>query len=85
MVPLCDEAQVEACFGLSNIELILMQDRCTDLEIVLVWCKIGAWFASNVSLARKSFWTHPMELLGDMGLVESHFCPFRHSVSIGAI
>ena len=29
MVPTGDEAQVEACFGLSNIVLILTQDRCT--------------------------------------------------------
>ena len=28
MVPLGDEAQVEAHFGLSDIVLILMQDRC---------------------------------------------------------
>ena len=28
MVPLGDEAQVEALFGLSDIELILMPDRC---------------------------------------------------------
>ena len=28
MVPLGDEAQVEARFGLSNIVLILMQDSC---------------------------------------------------------
>ena len=29
MVPLGDEAQVEARFGLLDIELILTQDRCT--------------------------------------------------------
>ena len=29
MVPLGDEAQVEARFGLSNMVLILTQDRCT--------------------------------------------------------
>ena len=29
MVPLGDEAQVEAYFGLSDIVLILTQDRCT--------------------------------------------------------
>ena len=29
MVPLGDEAQVEAHFGLSDIELILTQDSCT--------------------------------------------------------
>ena len=28
MVPLGDEAQVEVCFGLSDIVLILTQDRC---------------------------------------------------------
>jgi hypothetical protein len=27
---------------------------------------------------------HPMELLGDVGLVESHFCPFGDSVSASA-
>ena len=37
MVPLGDEAEVEACFGLSDIELILTQDRCT----VCVECTIG--------------------------------------------
>ena len=42
MVPLGDEAQVEAHFGLSDIELILTQDRCTvcvertiGMEIIL--------------------------------------------------
>ena len=42
MVPLGDEAQVEARFGLSDIVLISTQDRCTvwvertiGLEIVL--------------------------------------------------
>ena len=29
MLPLGDEAQVEARFGLLDIELILTQDRCT--------------------------------------------------------
>ena len=29
MVPLGDEAQVEARFGLSDVELILTLDRCT--------------------------------------------------------
>ena len=42
MVPLDDEAQVEARFGLSDIEVNLTQDRCTvcvertiGLEIIL--------------------------------------------------
>jgi hypothetical protein len=33
---------------------------------------------------RKSFWTHMMELLGDMGHVESHFSPFGDIVSVSA-
>ena len=70
MVPLGDEAQVEACFGLSDILLILTQDRCT--------------VCVDVPLAQKSFWTHLMELLGDVGHVESHFFPFGDSVNVGA-
>ena len=34
----------------------------------------------NVSYAWKSFWTHPIELLGDVGQVESDFVPFGDSV-----
>jgi hypothetical protein len=45
---------------------------------------MDAWFASNVTEAQKSFWTHSMELLGDVGHVESHFGPFGDSVSVSA-
>ena len=38
MVPIGDEAQVEACFGVSDRELMLTQDRCT----VCVECTIGS-------------------------------------------
>jgi hypothetical protein len=34
---------------------------------------MGAWIVPNVLLAQKSFWAHPMELLGDVGHVKSHF------------
>jgi hypothetical protein len=37
---------------------------------VVVLTKIGARFAPNVPQAQKSLWTHPTELLGDVGLVE---------------
>jgi hypothetical protein len=39
---------------------------------------------SNVLEARKSFCTHQMELLGDVGLVESRFGPFGDCASVGA-
>ena len=42
-----------------EIALILMEDRCTV-------CVEHTW-------AGKSFWTHPKELLGDVGHVENHF------------
>jgi hypothetical protein len=35
------------------------------LETVLVSDKIGARFAPNVPSAQKSFWTHPLALVGD--------------------
>ena len=53
-----------------EIVLILTQDSCT----VCVECAIGS----------EIIWTHQMELLGDMGHVESHFFPFGESVSVGA-
>ena len=62
---------MEAQFGLLDIELILTQDRCT----VCVERTIGS---------EKSFWMHPIELLGDVGHVESHFFLFGDSVSVGA-
>ena len=69
MVPLGDEAQVEPHFGLLDIVLILMQDRCT----VCIECTIGS----------EIVWTHPMELLGNVGHVESRFFPFGDSFGFG--
>jgi hypothetical protein len=45
---------------------------------------MDARFASNIPQAQKSFWTHPMVLLGDVGHVESRFGPFGDSVNVGA-
>jgi hypothetical protein len=53
-----------------EIELLLMQDRCT--------------VCAERTIGSGSFWTHPMELLGDVGQVESHFGPFGDSVSVSA-
>jgi hypothetical protein len=63
-------AQVELVLVLSEIMLILTQDRCT----VCVECTIGSEIILDA----------PMELLGDVGLVESHFFLFRDSVTVGA-
>ena len=70
MVPLGDEAQVQPHFGLLDIVLILTQDRCTVLR--RTYHKLG------------NSWDAPMELLGDVGHVESHFFPFGANVSVGA-
>ena len=70
MVPIGEEAQLEDRFGLSAIVLILTQ--------------IGARLAWNVPLAQKLFWTHLMELLGDVGHVDSCFFLFGDRVSVGA-
>ena len=54
-----------------EIVLVSVQDRCT----VCVEFTIGL---------EKSFWMHPMDLLGDIGHVESCFSPFGDSVSVDA-
>jgi hypothetical protein len=54
------------------------------LEIVLTLRKICARFAQNVLEAQKSFWMHPMELLGVGGNVESHLSPFGDCFNVGA-
>jgi hypothetical protein len=53
-----------------EIVLILMQDRCMVCH--------------ERTQALKSFWMHPMELLGAVGLVKSCFGSFGNSVSVGA-
>ena len=41
-------------------------------------------FCDEHTKGQKSFWTHLMELLGDVGHVESRFGPFGDGVSLGA-
>jgi hypothetical protein len=50
--------------------LVSMQDRCT--------------IYTNVPQARKSFWMHTMELLGDVVNVESYFIPFGDTNNLDA-
>jgi hypothetical protein len=71
MVLLGNEAQLDARFGPFG--------DSADLDARLVH-----GFALNITQAQKTFWTHPMEYLGDLGHVESHFGPFGESLSIGA-
>jgi hypothetical protein len=54
------------------------------LEIVLILIQNRCMVALNVPQALKSFWTHPMELLGDVGHVESRFGLFGDSASVSA-
>jgi hypothetical protein len=50
--------------------LVSVQERCT--------------VAANIPQAQKLFWTHTMELLDDVGHVESHFGLFRDSANLDA-
>jgi hypothetical protein len=54
------------------------------LEIVLILTQDRAWFAPNVPQAQKSFWTHPMVVLGDVAKVEARFSPFEDSANLDA-
>ena len=51
-----------------------------DLEIVLILTQDRCMVYAEPTNAWKSFWTHPIELLGNVGHVESHFGPFGDSV-----
>ena len=44
----------------------------------------GCMVCARCTIGFKSFWTHPMELLGDVGHGATHFFPYGESVSVGA-
>jgi hypothetical protein len=69
MVLLGDEAQVAACLGSFGDSANLDARYVHGLRRMYH----KDW---------KLFWLHSMELLGDMGHVQSHFGPFRDSVSV---
>jgi hypothetical protein len=54
------------------------------LEIVLILTQVWCMFALNIPQAQKLFWTHPIELIGDVGHLESHFGWLGDCISIGA-
>ena len=70
MVLLVDGAQGKLNLVHLEILLILTQDRCT--------------VCAERTIGRKLFWTHSMELLGDVGHVESCFGLVGDGVSVGA-
>ena len=71
MVPLGDEAQVEARFGPFGDSANL--DARKEHGLRRTYHRPG-----------KSFWTHMMELSGDVSHLESRFFLFGDSVSVGA-
>ena len=70
MIPLGDELKWKLVLVRLEIVLMLSEDRCT----VCVECAIGS----------EIIWTHPMELLGDVHHVESHFFLFGDRVCVSA-
>jgi hypothetical protein len=51
------------------------------LKIVLISAQDRCRFAPDVPRAWKSFWSHPMELLGDVGQMEARFSLFGDNVN----
>jgi hypothetical protein len=70
MVLLGDVGQLEVFVVYLVIVLIVTQGRCT--------------VCAKHTLARKSFWTHLIVLLGDVNQVEAHFDSFGDSFNSGA-
>jgi hypothetical protein len=54
------------------------------LEAVFVSVQDSCTVCPNVPMAQKSFWTHPIVLLGDEAQVEAHFGPFGGSANLDA-
>ena len=54
------------------------------LEIVLILTHDRCPVCAERTIGQKTFWTHPMELLGDTGHVEPHFGLFGDGISVGA-
>ena len=54
------------------------------LEIVPILTQDRCKVCAERTIGSKIIWTHPMELLSDVGQVESYFGPFGDSVSVGA-
>ena len=50
------------------------------LEIVLILTQDGCMVYVERTICLKSFWTHPIELLADVGLMEPISGPFGDSV-----
>jgi hypothetical protein len=61
-----------------------VESHSVRLETVSMGVRLVHGFALNIPHAQKSFWTHLIEHLGDVGRVESHFVPLGESLSIGA-
>jgi hypothetical protein len=54
------------------------------LEIVLILEQDSCTVCAKCTIAQKSFWTHPIVLLGDVAHVEARFSPFRDSANLDA-
>jgi hypothetical protein len=68
----------------SNVMRLKRKLTSIHLEIVLILTQDRCTVCTEHTIGSKSFYTHPMKLLGDMSHVESHFGPFRDGVSVGA-
>jgi hypothetical protein len=54
------------------------------LEIVLIWTQHRCTDFAECTTGSEIILDAPNGLLVDVGLVESHFCPFGGSASVGA-
>jgi hypothetical protein len=54
------------------------------LEIVLLSVQDRFTICAKHTIGSESFWTHQMELLGDVGHVESRFGLFGDTISVDA-
>ena len=63
---------------------VMSSQVSVHLEIVPILTQDRCKVCAERTIGSKIIWTHPMELLSDVGQVESYFGLFGDSVSVGA-
>ena len=79
------EIGLDAPDGTPRWRVSLSNPVSDSLEIVLVSVQDRCTVCVKHTIGLEIFWTHLMELLGDMGHVKSHFGLFGDSVGVDAM
>jgi hypothetical protein len=67
-----------------NLVLVYLVAALVPVYFEMVLVSVQDRFAPNIPKAQKSFWTHPMVLLGDEAQMQARFVSFGDNVILDA-